>query len=1532
MILNLFRRKQLFFITLPTKINGQFWLNDIDNDGFSRPFISIEAVDGQWLAKSNKIVTLLNDNSEPIQSAVIHPYNFYYLKVLGDNEDSLLYSEKITLDRQTLSKFTVTESCTLTIGRSVSSNIHYNNKYISSIHAVLSWDGKLWTISDSNSVNGTFVNRYKITESQLNPGDLVYIMGLKFTIGMNFIALNNPDNLVQVTSDVLKPYTPQIYKGYQEQDFMNINQYFYRSPRFKRDFEKEVIEIDPPPPTQKYDEVPLALMLGPSMTMGLAFASTGLLSLYTVTNNNGDITQALPTIVMSFSMLLGTILWPILTKRYERKKKIKNEKIRQQKYLDYLNTIRDDIKRASKHQKDILYENLPSKEECESRIIERKSNLWERIPYHTDFLKLKLGIGNQVLFCDLKIPEKKFAIEDDNLLNALLALRDEPKYITDVPISISLVDKYLTGIVGARSDVLSLTRNLILQAVALHSYDELKIVTIVDNNELEQWEFTKWLPHSWDNEKKIRYFASTIDEVKELSVIIENNILNKRDDHDKFEYGKYSIYYLFIVANVNLSLKCNSFNRLLTCKNNIGYSVIALCEDMRNLPKEVTCVVEVNNRESKVYDTNNISGKSRLFVADTYDLESIIRVSHAISNIPLNIADARFTFPKTYTLLEMFNISKIEHLNSFMRWKENNPTLSLQTPIGINNDGEPFILDLHEKFHGPHGLIAGMTGSGKSEFIITFILSLAINYHPHEVAFILIDYKGGGLAGAFEDTERGIKLPHLAGTITNLDGASVQRSLISIQSELRRRQLIFNNARKLSNEGTMDIYKYQQLYRNKTVTEPIPHLFIIADEFAELKTQQPEFMEQLISAARIGRSLGIHLILATQKPSGIVDDQIWSNSKFRVCLKVQEKSDSMDVIKSPIAAEISQIGRFYLQVGYNEFFAQGQSAWSGAKYIPTDTVEKSSNTNIQVVDNTGRIIKEMELENKASYLSTNTKQVVAAVKYLSDLAKDESISVRQLWQEPIAPLIYIDDLKAKYSYVPVELVLNPIVGEYDDPFNQNKGLLTLPLTMNGNCIIYGATGSGKTAFLTTLMFSLIRNHNASALNIYALDFEAETLKMFKKAPQVGDILTSSDYEAILNLFKMIEDEISIRKKLLSEYGGDYISYIRDSKKKTPSILIIINNYANFIEAFEDLSERFNILSRDCLRYGIYFVITSSSLTAIRYTTLQNFSQILTMQLNDKTDYSVVMGKTDGLIPSKYNGRGLVNLDNNIYEFQTATVVDAENISQFIRGYCDTLNKNSASYARPVPILPEIVNSDTFSNESVSINSIPVGISKHDFIPVRIDLSSSYLFPVLSQESYNYKSFIIELINTLSKIKSIKLIIIDAEQLLGIKDNKNRKLIANNFEKAVNDLFDNLVLRNNTYKDAKMDVSSLNHFETKIVVIIGVNSLINQLSENYKEKFELLLEKGNSIYKVHIILVDTSSNISEYSFDTWYKKSFSESDGIWIGNGFSDQEIMKPIKMLSEYYININDKLGYVLSNNKPTLTRLITYESQKDVV
>ena len=198
-----------------------------------------------------------------------------------------------------------------------------------------------------------------------------------------------------------------------------------------------------------------------------------------------------------------------------------------------------------------------------------------------------------------------------------------------------------------------------------------------------------------------------------------------------------------------------------------------------------------------------------------------------------------------------------------------------------------------------------------------------------------------------------MRLPHLAGVITNLDGAAITRSLVSIKSELKRRQELFNRARDIVGGDNVDIYTYLDLFRQERVTEPCPHLFIVADEFAELKQQEPEFMDELISAARIGRSLGVHLILATQKPSGVVNDQIWSNARFKVCLKVADEADSREMIRRPDAAALTQAGRFYLLVGYNEYFALGQAAYAGTRYVPQSRYTETTDESVTLVSDTG---------------------------------------------------------------------------------------------------------------------------------------------------------------------------------------------------------------------------------------------------------------------------------------------------------------------------------------------------------------------------------------------------------------------------------------------------------------------------------------------------------------------------------------------------------------------------------------------------
>lgn len=1520
MIVNLIKDKQMFSMTLPPKIKGQYWISDFDENGKTRNLVSVEGAKGEWVVKSSKKVSVIDETGKPVGSSVIKPLNILHLKNNIKDENILIFPEPIASGRQSLKKVFAKSSCEITIGRSQDNSIYFENAFVSTHHAKLVFDGNLWSVSDNSSRNGTFVNDYRITSKPLVPGDLIFIMGLKIVIGKNYFAINNPEDSVIIRSSFLQQFAGQAIKP-RVDDEEEDEQFFFRSPRFRKEIERTQINIDPPPAVQKMDKVPLALMLGPSITMGMASMSTGMFTLINVMNGDGDLMRAMPTLVMSFSMLIGTVLWPILTKKHEKKTRIENENKRQEKYLAYLDSMRDKFKRMCKEQTDILNENIITSVECAERITAQRRTLWERIAGQDDFLKLRLGKGNLDIIADINYPERKFSLDDDHLLDAMYSLANEPKRLQDVPVSISFTENYIAGLIGSRTEVIGLVKNLILQMISLHSYDELKLVFVFDKEEFGVWEFSKWLPHTWNDEKTARYIATDIDEAKELSVFLEKNICVREDESNRNDDG-YLPYYMIILCGKDVANKCEAINQLLKYKNNRGFSILTLYDEIKNLPKETQSVIEVNGDKSKIFDKDDITGKHISFNAEMLNAAVLDNIARDISNIILDLASQRFSLPNMLTFLEMFGVGKIEHLNPLSRWKENNPTVTLQAPIGVDTFGEPFMLDIHEKYHGPHGLVAGMTGSGKSEFIITYILSLAVNYHPDEVAFILIDYKGGGLAGAFEDDERGIKLPHLAGTITNLDGAAVKRSLISIQSELRRRQAIFNEARKISNEGTMDIYKYQQLYRDRIVTEPVPHLLIISDEFAELKTQQPEFMEQLISAARIGRSLGVHLILATQKPSGVVDDQIWSNSKFRICLKVQEKADSMDMIKRADAAELSQAGRFYLQVGFNEFFALGQSAWCGAKYIPTDDVEKKVDTSVQAIDNLGRIIKEAKISKKTLEGEVKGKQIVSIVKYLSDLAVEEKINQRPLWLPAIPEFVYVDMLEKKYGHKTEDAVLNPIVGEYDDPFNQKQNAFTLALSAEGNCIVYGSTGNGKATFVTSLVYSLIKNYSADDLNVYILDFGAETLKAFEKAPQVGGVLLSYESEKILNFFKMLNRELEKRKKLFADFGGDYLSYRKNTGKKIPNIVVALNNYSGFAEQYENLDELFVLLSRDGIKYGITFVVTASNTNAIRFRTQQNFKQILTMQLNDANDYSVIVGKTEGLIPSRFKGRGLIRLDR-VYEFQTAYCCENKDQLEFIRQYCGKLSEKADSFAKRVPILPEKVTIESVKHEIADISKVPVGYARKTLDIIKINLSAKYIYPVLAQETHQLYGFTRSFADVIAS-SSAKTTVWDVEHLFEDEASRPFAYMVEDFEKQVEALFNMVLNRNNEYKDAKMNAKVLEKHDTQVFIIIGFNRLMQQLAEDSRDKLSVLLEKGEAVYKIHLVAVETAAQFNPYSFEAWYKKHITGSEGIWIGDGLAEQYVLKANKITSEMYEEIGDSFGYALSRGKPSLVKLIS--------
>ncbi|MBQ8000268.1 MAG: type VII secretion protein EssC [Ruminococcus sp.] len=1515
MIVTIINKKYLNCISLPEKVKGQFGIYERTDSGEER-VANIEAVNEQWVMKPIRNVQLLDNRNEILKSTSVTPFNINVLKK-AKGEKLIVFTEPITEDRQLFTKYLVADDVNITIGRVTHSDICYSNRFVSSKHAILSRKKGQWIIQDCDSTNGTFVNDIRVSKKALNIGDSVYIMGLKIIIGRDFIGINNPDGNIQ-HSDKLKKFVNQtIIQSVDEDEYELAEQeHFYRSPRFKREIETATFKIDSPPTSPISEEMPWLLVMGSSLAMGM-------MSLVTLVSAIASFN--ITSMIMGASMLIGTVMLPTITKSYEKKRRYKKEELRQRKYREYLNKIKGQIDEACRLQETILNENSVTIHDCEARIKEKRPNLWERFLGQNDFLRVRVGIGEGVLDAEISYSERKFSLDDDNLQEELYTLCETEKPLHNIPITYSLLENFISGVIGERKQVIEFAKGLIIQLSALYGYDEVKFVFVYDKEEESEFGFVKWLPHVWSDDNKFRFIATTPNEVKELSAYFER-IIEFREEVNSSDIDDVKPYYVVFSMSKALAVRAEMIKTILAKKDNLHISIVTFYNELKNLPKECTMVVELNGNGGRLFDKNDISGKSIEFIPDINSSQNPLALSVALANTSLDTATTSYKLPGMITFMEMFGVGNVEHLNVLNRWKENDPTKSLEAAVGVDTYGETFMLDLHEKFHGPHGLVAGMTGSGKSEFIITYILSLAVNYHPNEVAFILIDYKGGGMAKSFEH------LPHTAGIITNLDGGAIKRSLVSIESELKRRQAIFAEVSKKVGVSNIDIYKYQKLYREGSVSEPLQHLFIISDEFAELKTQQPEFMTQLVSAARIGRSLGVHLILATQKPSGVVDDQIWSNSKFRVCLKVQGRADSMDMLKRPDAAELTDTGRFYLQVGYNELFELGQSAWSGAPYYPSDTVVKERDNSVVVIDKNGHPIKIVKLDKRRSMFNNAKKQLDAITDYLRGVAEDEGIKVRPLWLDPIPALILLDQVKEKYSTTVEKFVLNPVIGEYDDPAHQRQCVLRLPISKEGNTVIYGVAGSGKTTFLNGMIYSLIQEHTPEEVNIYILDFASETLRAFAKAPHVGDVILSYETEKVSNLFKMLQSEIERRKKLFADYGGDYAYYIKSSGKTLPSIVIAINNFAAFTEIYDEKEEAVSYLSREGTKYGVYFVLTALGTSTVRFRLLQNFKQLLVLQLNDETDYSSVVGKTDGLIPSKFKGRGLIKRDE-LYEFQLACLTEDEVPFAFIQKVCKQLAENwNGDTARKVPILPDKVDVE-FLSEYIDPNKklcIPVGVEKNSLNVHYYPFHTAYINMIMSA-GLEYQEFVSDFTELIGRATAINGIVFDMPKVVGTTTNAMKVYTtAKDCEEQIAKLFELVLYRNNTYKEAIENGGKVEAFEHLFVVINSLSMLKAALSDQSKEKLALILEKGTLEYNINIVIAEQVKNISSVSFEKWYKANVFSSDGLWIGNGITEQYQMKANKTTHEMHEEITSEFGYSLIKGKCVKLKLLNNKAEEE--
>lgn len=820
-------------------------------------------------------------------------------------------------------KYDLTGIQRINIGHDPDKNhISYQNDFVGGEHCSISVQNGQAILHDHNSRNGTYLNFQRVQgKAPLKYGDSIRVMRLNIIYLGNMIAINDCDNL-RVKFQALKGKEINERLAGPKSSSKQERVLFHRSPRNLRKLNTEPFEIEPPPGLQEYQDAPLAMMIGPSLTMAIPMVLGSSLSIWAsrASGAHSSAFMYMGMVTALTSALIGA-MWAVINLRHSMKMRRKIENRRFESYSEYLIRTRDRIEMAYNENTEAMKERYLSAEAC-CALDERSPLLWNRNAFHDDFLSVRLGIGDMPFQANIVIPKERFSVLNDSLAEKPQVIREDFRTLKDVPITVDLLQNRLVGVAGGenRKDAIAIVRAMIAQIAASNCYTEVKIGVIYDNNsdiDRNVWDFAQWLPHVWSGDKKIRYMATNQEERGDVFYAL-TQIMRNRSEEER-EQSLKPRFVLFVTDPTLLDGEAIS-HYIYSRGRDLGLTAVLLSERPEELPNECECVIECDRQFQGLYYTKSGREEGAKIRFDRISNENLSQFAKNLGRIEVVESDQEGEIPNSLTFFDMYGVSHPEELNAPERWKKSNSIASMKALVGFQNGNAPCYLDINEKYHGPHGLVAGTTGSGKSETLQTYILSLAINFSPEDIGFFVIDYKGGGMANLF------VNLPHLIGSISNLSGNQVKRAMVSIQSENRRRQRIFTEY------GVNNINSYTALYKRGDAAEAVPHLFIIIDEFAELKREEPEFMKELISVAQVGRSLGVHLILSTQRPSGTVDENIRANSKFRLCLRVQDRQDSLDMLSRPEAAYLTQAGRCYLQVGNDEIFELFQSGFSGAPY------------------------------------------------------------------------------------------------------------------------------------------------------------------------------------------------------------------------------------------------------------------------------------------------------------------------------------------------------------------------------------------------------------------------------------------------------------------------------------------------------------------------------------------------------------------------------------------------------------------------
>ena len=1196
----------------------------------------------------------------------------------------------------------------LSIGSCRGRDIVLSSAYTGGEEIQLQRKGKDYLLNILSSQFGVYHNGRKAVQGErIANGDFLDLSDFSFYLKDNCL-------WTQIRRDMYIGSIP--CADYARQDSYPL---FRRSTRIHRQLNEEPIQILDPPSMPEKPKNDLFMRLLPSMGMLLAAGAMAAMG-------------GSRMIIMSGISCTVAVVTAVINYRENGKEYVQSRNRRVQLYNEYIVKKREEIWKCREEERQLLESIYLDHITARNNLLSFSPQLFDRSREDADFLCLRLGTGARESIRKIEFKHQEQLEPEDELQMIPQRVSREFRYLSQAPVVVDLKTVNGIGICGNQEDRFQMMKNMVLDLASRHYYTDVKMVFVATEENREKVSWLRLLPYVYNQDTGCRNIVCN-DESRNLVFEYLYKELSLREHRKSFDHHIVVFFY------DEYGFHTHPASRFLSKAAALGVTMVFFGEERKDIPLGCGHMVELTGSDSgkltDVTDANSL----RYFSYGTISSSDMEKAVEMLSPVYTEEISLEGSLTKSYSMFEMLDIISVEDLDLAGRWSQSRVDRSMSAPIGVTKTGM-ISLDLHDSAHGPHGLVAGTTGAGKSELLQTYILSMAAQFAPSEVGFVIIDFKGGGMVNQFRD------LPHLIGSITNIDGKQINRSLKSIKAELQKRQRCFAEA------DVNHIDKYIRKYKAGEVTEPLPHLIVIVDEFAELKAEQPEFMKELISAARIGRSLGVHLILATQKPSGQVSEQIWSNSRFKLCLKVQSQQDSNEVLKSPLAAEIKEPGRAYLQVGNNEIFELFQSAYSGLPEKTDDSSIKSFS--IYELTDSGKRLP-VFVQKKKTGDQAGMTQLDAIVHYINTYCRNNGIS---RLPEICLPALN-ENIPFPEEQTPPEEGSGILadIGVYDDPENQFQGTYSVDLTAR-NLMVIGASRFGKTNLLQSILRSISQRYTPQEAIVYILDFGSMVLKNFEKLHHVGGVVTASEDEKLKNLFKLLTAEVDSRKEILIQAGvSSFAAYREAGYTDLPQILLMVDNLTALKELYLQDDDVLLNLCREGLSVGISVIAANAQTSGIGYKYLSNFAARIALFCTDSNEYNTLFDHCYERV-EQLPGRCLVEIEKRHMDCQIYLPFQGEKEYERvakIQEYVAWINsKNPGSRARIIPVIPaslhQVYMEQTFSGEMEKPFRLTAGLDYSTVTPFTIDFTGLGMLSITGREKSGKHNWVRYALNMLSR--------------------------------------------------------------------------------------------------------------------------------------------------------------------------------------